>query len=116
MQMRDAKAPPRWLTRLLWTAVIFLVLIGIGAAIHRAVVFAFPALQPGSRNPAYVLGKTFASHPALTFVHIIPGLFFMILGPLQFAGCIRRRWPRFHRWSGHVFLLFGVIIASQLWP
>jgi uncharacterized membrane protein len=109
--MRDAKAPPRWLTRLLWTAVIFLALIGIGAAIHRAVVFAFPALQAGSENPAYVLDKTFASHPALTFVHIIPGLLFMILGPLQFAGNVRRRWPRFHRWSGRVFLLLGSIIG-----
>jgi uncharacterized membrane protein len=113
MQMRDTKRPPLWLTRLLWTAVIFLALIGIGAAIHRAAVLVLPRLQAPSGNPAHGLDKSFGSHPVLMFVHIIPGILFMVLGPLQFAASFRRRQPRFHRWSGRAFLLIGFIIGTS---
>lgn len=103
--------PPQWLIRLLWTAVILLAMTGIGAAIHRALVLADPSLQAGRGSPAYGLDKSFDSHPALMFVHIVPGALFMILGPLQFAGSLRRRRPKFHRWSGRVFVLLGMIIG-----
>lgn len=111
MQKRDAKGPPQWLTRLLWTAVILLALCGIGAAVHRAVVLAFPHLQASGGNPARVIDQAFVSYPALTFVHIVPGALFMILGPLQFIGSLRCRWPRLHRWSGRIFLALGFTIG-----
>ncbi len=35
----------------------------------------------------------FAAHPVLTLVHILPGLPFMLLAPLQFVPTIRRAFP-----------------------
>ncbi len=58
----------------------------------------------------------FALHPSLTFAHIIPGFLFMVLGPLQFAKNIRSRHPRFHRWSGRVLVVSGLIIGfTAIW-
>ncbi len=53
----------------------------------------------------------FVRHPRLTFAHILPGALFMVLGPLQFSPAIRPRYLRFHRWSGHVFVLNGLVIG-----
>ena len=54
----------------------------------------------------------FARHPLLTMVHIIPGLLFMLLGPLQFVSSLRSRRPELHRWTGRVVLVSGMIIGS----
>lgn len=74
------------------------------------VVLINPALG-GNYAPASALNTNFAPHPALTFIHIIPGALFMILGPLQFVRRIRSRWIAFHRWSGRVFLFSGAVIG-----
>jgi len=50
-------------------------------------------------------------YPILTLVHIVPGLLFMLLGPLQFSSTIRARHLRWHRWSGRVFVVCGVVIG-----
>lgn len=72
-------------------------------------------LWPGSlsspHNPAASLDSNFAKHRALTMVHILPGLLFMVLGPLQFAGWIRSRHLWFHRWSGRIFVGAGLVIG-----
>ena len=61
------------------------------------------------------LDDLFAHYPYLTLIHILPGLFFMILGPLQFSATIRARHARWHRWSGRTFLICaGVIGVSAL--
>ncbi len=46
-------------------------------------------------------------------VHILPGLLFMVLGPLQFSAALRRRHRTWHRWSGRVFLLCSLIIGGS---
>jgi uncharacterized membrane protein len=58
-----------------------------------------------------VLDELFAHYPILTLVHIVPGLLFMLLGPLQFSSTIRARHLRWHRWSGRVFVVCGVVIG-----
>jgi Predicted membrane protein (DUF2306) len=57
------------------------------------------------------LDDLFAQHPILTLVHIVPGMFFMILGPLQFSSRIRARHLRWHRLSGRVFAVCGLVIG-----
>ena len=44
-------------------------------------------------------------------VHILSGIVFMLLGPLQFIPSIRRHWPKIHRITGRVFILCGLIAA-----
>jgi uncharacterized membrane protein len=57
------------------------------------------------------LDDLFARHPILTLVHIVPGMLFMILGPLQFSSRIRARHLRWHRLSGRVFVVCGLVIG-----
>jgi len=57
------------------------------------------------------LDDLFAHYPILTLVHIVPGLLFMLLGPLQFSPTIRARHLRWHRISGRIFVICGVVIG-----
>jgi uncharacterized membrane protein len=106
--------------RALRSAVIFLAFIGTAVAVRR-IVYLVPVVVRGyhptavSSNPAAAqfasLDSLFAHYPILTLVHIVPGLFFMILGPLQFSSTIRARHLRWHRWSGRVFVVCGMVIG-----
>lgn len=106
--------------RVLWSVVIFLALIGTAVAVRRMVNLV-PVLLHGYRPPApasnpvaaqfSALDDLFAHYPVLTLVHIVPGLLFMLLGPLQFSSTIRVRHLRWHRWSGRVFVACGFVIG-----
>jgi uncharacterized membrane protein len=92
-----------------WAGVFVLALIGVAAAILRMVILAKgPRAGP---NPAVNAG--FAAHPLLTLVHILPGLLFMLLAPLQFVPTIRARVPRLHRWIGRLVLSLALIIGGS---
>jgi hypothetical protein len=106
--------------RVLWSAVIFLVFIGSAVAVRR-MVHVVPMALHGYRPPPPVsnpvaaqfsgLDEIFARHPVLTVIHIVPGLLFMLLGPLQFSSAIRARHLRWHRWSGRIFVACGFVIG-----
>src|SRR5229473_5338695 len=108
------------LRRALWSAVIFLALIGSAVAVRR-MVHLVPIAVRGHHPPAFTsnpvaarfaaLDDLFAHYPILTLVHIVPGLLFMLLGPLQFSSTIRARHLRWHRWSGRVFVTCGMVIG-----
>ena len=114
--------PGTRLRRALWSAVIFLAVIGVAVALRR-IVHLWPVLTRGyvpvatASNPRIAqfvaLDDIFARHPILTSVHIVPGLLFMLLGPLQFSSTIRARHLRWHRWSGRIFMGCGLIIGSS---
>jgi len=101
--------------RWLWGITIFLVLIGI-IIVYRRLAF----LNALNTN-AYVHGITksnspvpddgFAAHPLLTLIHIVPGLLFMLLAPLQFVKRLRTKYPKIHRFTGYVVLVSGLIIG-----
>jgi uncharacterized membrane protein len=106
--------------RAVWFAVIFLALIGVAVAVRR-MVHLLPVVVHGYHplaipsNPRLAqltaLDDLFAHHPILTLVHIVPGMLFMILGPLQFSSAIRERHLRWHRLSGRVFVTSGLVIG-----
>jgi uncharacterized membrane protein len=106
--------------RSMWCAVIFLAVIGVAVAMRR-IVNLMPILVHGYHPPVVVsnprlaqfaaLDDLFAHYPILTLVHIVPGLLFMILGPLQFNATIRARHLRWHRWSGRIFAVCGLVIG-----
>src|SRR5580704_3555332 len=106
--------------RALRGAVIFLALIGVAIGARRTLNL-LPVVVHGYRPPAVSsnprlaqltgLDDLFAHHPILTLVHIVPGTLFMILGPLQFSSTIRTRHLGWHRWSGRVFVICGLVIG-----
>src|ERR1700693_3615119 len=112
--------PANRMRRVLWGAVIFLALIGTTVAVRRMVnVIPFQLHgyhpPPPARNAVAAqfgaLDDLFAHYPVLTLIHIVPGLLFMLLGPLQFSSTIRARHLRWHRWSGRVFVICGLVIG-----
>src|SRR5258708_26895191 len=105
--------------RALWSAVIFLAVIGVAVAV-RSIAVLSPTVFHGYSPPVVsspraaqfaALDQVFAGHPILTLIHVLPGLLFMILGPLQFSASIRARHLRWHRWSGRLFLLCSLIVG-----
>ena len=101
----------RALIRFLWAAVIFLALVGLAVATRRTVVLLKPAAVSARNNPAAALDSAFADRRTLTLVHILPGMLFMILGPLQFVHGLRAKYPQVHRWSGRIFLSASAVVG-----
>lgn len=107
--MKSTSATP-WLIRGLWGVVTLLAIIGIAAAVRRTLILAGVMASFGPPQ-APDFDSAFARYPLLTLVHIIPGILFMILGPLQFVRRIRSRYPKVHRWSGRLFVVMGFVIG-----
>lgn len=99
---------------------IFLAAIGCAVVLRRIIVLLLvvehgyhPATASANPRLAQLAGldKIFARHPSLTLIHIVPGLFFMVLGPIQFSRSIRARHLWWHRLSGRVFVVCGLVIG-----
>ena len=101
---------PRGIIRLITTVVVILSIIGIAVVIRRSLTLS-GIIKPYVNPKFGAFDGGFMSHKVLTFVHIIPGALFMILAPLQFVPGIRSRHLRFHRLSGRVLVVLGLIIG-----
>jgi hypothetical protein len=97
--------------KVIWTAVVLLVVIGIAAASRRTLVLLVPSTASTRVPAAANLDKHFSGHKTLTLVHIIPGALFLLLAPLQFAGTIRAKQLWWHRWSGRILVVLGLVIG-----
>lgn len=98
----------------MWAAVIALAAIGVFAAVGRTrflVHVLVSGYRPSSDPVSELMDGGFARHPLLTLAHVLPGLLFMVLGPLQFSRGIRSRKLAFHRWSGRVFVASSLIVG-----
>jgi uncharacterized membrane protein len=112
------------------TVVVALVLLGVLAGVMRAV---WPddlgaRMEPARTATFRVLGMTdphpaqraadvrefdrrYAENRTMTLVHVVFGSIFLAAALLQFAGRVRTRWPRFHRWLGRVLVVAGLAIT-----
>lgn len=100
-------------TRILWGWTLLLAAIGVAAVAHRMLRLWVPTLAAFQGPPgAAAQDGGFARHRLLTTLHIVPGMLFVILGPLQFVGSLRARHPAVHRWIGRTVLASGIVIGS----
>lgn len=83
------------LRRLLGMLVGTLALVGIGASIAHYLV---PPYNPG-----------FLTYPGITALHIGLGVVYLALAPFQFVGVIRLRYPAYHRWTGRLLVVVGLV-------
>jgi uncharacterized membrane protein len=125
------KAPRALAVFAMWSGVVLLVIIGVGAAVGRGVFradfgaradpvrrqvlqaldFEDPLL---AQRPAELdrFDRRYASHPVATILHVLPGGILLILAPLQFSSWIRSRHIRFHRWSGRFLMLAALVTTA----
>jgi len=78
-----------------WRGIVVLLTIEIVA------VSAMRYLLPGGAPPSVITDNRFA-HPFL-MLHVLGGATALLLGPLQFVGRIRARFPRLHRANGRIY-------------
>jgi hypothetical protein len=85
--------------------------IGIAMVIRRTLTIngLIPPFAPPGTAP---FDTGFGRHPIITYLHILPGLLFMILGPLQFIPGVVVSYRRpSSRWSRQVFLVAAWIVG-----
>ena len=76
----------------------FLAIAGIGGSIFF--------LFTGGNN------EGFEEFPTITNLHVIPGVIYLALAPLQFVKQIRNSFKSYHRWIGRVLALIAVVAGS----
>ncbi|MEM7156588.1 MAG: DUF2306 domain-containing protein [Myxococcota bacterium] len=79
------------------TAIARLVFIGQGLA--------------GQPVPDDYDGAHYLDHALVAGSHMVLGIVFVALGPLQFSASFRRRFPAWHRVAGRVFVAAGLVMG-----
>ena len=54
----------------------------------------------------------FLKFPTITAIHVLPGAIYLALAPFQFIAFIWSRWIDYHRWTGRVILIIGVLVGT----
>jgi uncharacterized membrane protein len=84
--------------------------VGVFLAADRIVAIR-QSIAMGYLPPADSFEGAFVRRPGLALLHLLPALVFAVLGPLQLWRRIRNHFPAFHRWSGRIYIVAGVIVA-----
>ena len=100
---------PTLRTTLTVAVLLFLGLAAITSGIMRMGMLG-DSMSTG-QLPTEIIDLRYALHPYLSALHVIPGIIFVLSGPLQFIPLIRRKAPWLHRWFGRIFIVSGVIAA-----
>lgn len=98
-----ADRPARAIRALGWAAVALSVAI---LAVFTAIRLAQMGREP---HPLDDFGLRYLAHPGVALLHILPGLAFVALGPLQFVAGLRARAIAWHRWTGRLLVAAGIL-------
>lgn len=70
-----------------------------------------PNLVAADDLPADEFSTRYAEHAVVAYLHIVPGVLFVLLAPLQVSKRIRRSSLRRHRWIGRITAAAGLLSA-----
>ena len=99
------------LEKLGWLAMVSLLLVGLSSVFGRMV---FMGDAQGVANPEKVYNAfdiRYVQLPLATWLHLLPALLIALTGPFQFIRTIRKRWRPWHRISGRIYIVCGLIGA-----
>ena len=96
---------PRIFTRPLWLAGLLLVATFIPIVAAAPLLYQIPAGQLTGDAIRFVAVQW------VLFSHALAGILFGLLGPLQFAGVLKRRFGRLHKITGRVFVAAGLLLG-----
>ncbi len=96
-----------------WILVLLLVGTGLSAIFGRAnfMIAAFSQPIPNPEEVFNAFDVRYYTNAMATVLHLGPGFFVMVLGPLQFMRGLRKNYIKIHRISGRVFILCGTVGA-----
>ena len=108
-----------------WVVLLILCVVALYSSVERT-QSSFAALRDALPEQD-AFNARYRDNPWVTLAHTVPGVFFAVLGPIQFMPAIRKRAPIIHRYSGRLLLaaalgagLSAIIIGFQLplwgWP
>ena len=97
-------------------------LVPIGLLLLGGINVLFGALQldniqqgPTAASTEMTSMQYFAT-PIPIVLHIVAGVIFNLLAPLQFAPVFQVRWRAWHRWSGRLLVVAGLLVGlTGLW-
>ena len=68
-------------------------------------------LSSGRTLPDTDFHRRYAEHPVLAYLHIGPGLAYLVVAPVQLSTTVRQRFRRAHRVAGRVAVGAGLVSA-----
>jgi uncharacterized membrane protein len=92
-----------------WWVVIVLTAIAVTVAVRRLLLLASPPTSNAS--PAAALDALFAAKAGLTRGHVLAGLGFVLLLPVQLSARVRSRLLVVHRWLGRALMVIGIAVG-----
>jgi uncharacterized membrane protein len=106
-------ASPNFWPRVGWVVLLLGALLAAGNALIFATVTEFNA-DYGSSGEFSAAGQKARMFEiaAIGYAHTLGGMIATLIGPFQFLGAVRRRYPVVHRWLGRVYL--GCVFVSGL--
>lgn len=107
MTRTESTAPARPGLKALQVTIGVLIAIVFGFAVNRLFIDV-PHLLDGTL-PEEEIDRRYVEHPWLTYVHLTPGILYLLGAPVQLAYRIRSRHYTFHRRLGRVLLSAGLL-------
>lgn len=92
----------------LWSTLVVLTLIALVAVAVR-ISIDWPNVAAGAVPPEDSYDRRYALHPVLAYVHILPGVVYLVGAPWQLSRRFRARHIALHRKMGRVVLSAGLI-------
>lgn len=98
-----------------WRVPLLLLMLGSLNVLFGALQLDTIRQGPPSVPEEFTTMQYFAT-PIPIVLHIVAGIAFNLLGPFQFAPSLRQRWPGWHRWTGRLLIIAGVLVGlTGLW-
>ena len=92
--------------------------MALGAAIYFLYPILFYIISPlkTGRQISFqihpVIRESFTDRYLALYIHIIPSMFALIIGPLQFVSSFRKKFPHIHRAMGRFYLVGGILVGG----
>lgn len=91
-----------------WACVIYMCWFMFMESVERSAL-AIQAINGQISPNIHPFEDRYTANPWETLAHTASGIIFAVLGPLQFIGPLRRKFPKVHRISGRIFLPVAIL-------